>query len=223
MVNYWDTQLINLLQYGFPLDFNRASRLVPTETNHSSVLQNKQHVGNYIWEELQFWGIFCPLDSKPLDLHVSPLKVRDKQDSSKKRTIMDLSWLKGLSVNGGVLEDTNLGTDYTLTSVDNITESLIKLGPAVQICKIDISRAFWQIKIDPSDIDLLGLKFENSYFLDRSIPLDMEAKFFRAALMPFTLLWPSKVSPHYKIILMILYIQVCPQKSTNPLLFYSNF
>ena len=98
--------------------------------------------------------------------------VRDKQDSSKKRTIMDLSWPKGASVNDGVLKDTYLGTDYTLTypSIDHITQSLVKLDPAAQIYKIDISRAFRQIKIDPADIDLLGLKIENHYFLDRSVP-----------------------------------------------------
>ena len=85
---------------------------------------------------------------------------------------MDLSWPKGASVNDGVLKDTYLGTDYTLTypSIDHITESLVKLSPAAQIYKIDISRAFHQIKIDPSDIDLLGIKFDNYYFPDRSVP-----------------------------------------------------
>ena len=82
---------------------------------------------------------------------------------------MDLSWPKGASVNDGVLKDTYLGTDYTLAypSTDHITESLVKLSPAAQI---DISRAFRQIKIDPSDIELLGIKFDNYYFLDRSVP-----------------------------------------------------
>ena len=48
-------------------------------------------------------------------------------------------------MNDGVLKDTYLGKVYTLTysSVDNITESLIKLDPAAQIYKIDISRRFW--------------------------------------------------------------------------------
>ena len=35
--------------------------------------------------------------------------------------------------------------------------------------KIDISRAFRQMKVDPGDIDLLGIKFQNKYFLDQSI------------------------------------------------------
>ena len=37
------------------------------------------------------------------------------------------------------------------------------------IYKIDISRAFRQIKVDPGDIDLLGFKFQNDYFLDLSV------------------------------------------------------
>ena len=98
--------------------------------------------------------------------------VRDKQDYCKKRTIINLSWPKGVSVNDDILKDTYLDTEYTLTypSINNITESLNRMGPAAKIYKIDISRAFRQIKVDTSDIDLLGLKFENSYFLDMSIP-----------------------------------------------------
>ena len=171
LANYWDHQIIDLLQYGFPLDFDRNCPLIATETNHASALHNNTHVLEYIREELQFEAILGPFSEKPIDMHVSPLMVRDKQDSSKKRTIMDLSWPKGASVNDGILKDTYLGTDYTLTypSIDHITQSLVDLGPAAKIYKIDISRAFRQIKIDPSDIDLLGFKIENQYFLDRSV------------------------------------------------------
>ena len=98
--------------------------------------------------------------------------TRDKHDSIQKRTIMDLSWPKGLSINNGVDKDTYLSTSYLLNypSIDNITASLCKLGPAAQLFKIDISRAFRQIKIDPGDIDLLGMKFQDQYFLDLSVP-----------------------------------------------------
>ena len=53
--------------------------------------------------------------------------------------------------------------------MDAITTSLQNLGTSAQIYKIDISRAFRHIKIDPADIDLLGLQFENKYFLDRLV------------------------------------------------------
>ena len=84
---------------------------------------------------------------------------------------MDLSWPHGLSVNHGVSKDIYLDNEFILKypSVDQITSSLRKLGPAAMIYKIDISRAFRQIKVDPGDIDLLGFKFKNKYFLDLSI------------------------------------------------------
>ena len=169
---YWDAQLLDLLEFGFPLDFQRDSILVSTEKNHTSALQNLQHVQAYIEEELSFKAMLGPFDHKPIPLHVSPLMVRDKQDSSKKRTIMDLSWPKGASVNAHVQKDIYLGTQYALNypSIDSITDSLCNLGPAAKIYKVDISRAFRQIKIDPLDIDLLGLTFQNQYFIDKSVP-----------------------------------------------------
>ena len=81
---------------------------------------------------------------------------------------MDLSWPKGLSVNNGDDKDKYLNIPYTLNypSVDNITASLCKLGPAAQLFKIDKSRAFHQIKVDPGDIDVLGMQLNDQYFID---------------------------------------------------------
>ena len=145
--NYWDKQLPDLLQFGFPLDFNCAVKLNSTEQNHNSALENSSHVEKYIAEELQHGAILGPFDGKPIH-HTSPLMVRDKQDSDSKRTIMDLSWPKGNSVNCGVRKDVYLHMEFILKypSVDCITSSLRKLGPAAMIYKIDISRAFRQIK-----------------------------------------------------------------------------
>ena len=161
--NYWDAQLPDLLEFGFPLDFSRKSTITSTEQNHASALQNPLHVQAYIDEEISFKAMLGPFNTKPIPLHVSPLMVRDKQDSNKKRTIMDLSWPKGASVNASVQKDIYLGTQYALNypSIDSITYALCKLGPAAKFYKIDIGRAFRQIKIDPMDIDLLGLKFQN--------------------------------------------------------------
>ena len=52
--------------------------------------------------------------------------ARDKQNSSSKRTIMDLSWPKGASVNNGVSKDIYFVTPYEMNypSFDLITNSL---------------------------------------------------------------------------------------------------
>ena len=80
---------------------------------------------------------------------------------------MDLSWPKGAAVNTAVQKDVYL---LNYPSIDLITDSLVKLGPVALIYEIDISREFKQIKIDPRDIDLLGIKFEDQYFIDRLVP-----------------------------------------------------
>ena len=172
LLDYWDQQLPDLLEYGFPIDFDQNCALTSTYVNHTSALQNVDHVAKYLKEELQYEAIMGPFTQPPFPIHVSPLMTRDKQESLQKRTIMDLSWPKGLSVNSGVDKDKYLDTPYTLTypSVDDITALLCKLGPAAQIFKIDISRAFRQVKVDPRDVDLLGIRFEDQYFIDLSVP-----------------------------------------------------
>ena len=67
-----------------------------------------------------------------------------------------------MDLNASVQKDVYLGTQsvFNYPSIDSITSSLVKLGPAPLIYKVDISRAFRQIKIDPRDIDLLGLNYE---------------------------------------------------------------
>ena len=126
LANYWDQQLCDLLEYGFPLDFDRECPLNSVEENHTSANDNTGHISKFLQEELQYQAILGPFNNKPIDMHISPLLVRDKQNSSAKRTIMDLSWPKGASVNNGMAKDVYLSTHYELKfpSVDLITNSL---------------------------------------------------------------------------------------------------
>ena len=170
--DYWDQQIVDLLHYGFPLDFNRTSPLTPTHDNHKSAITDVEHVRRFVKEELHHQAIMGPFDTVPYNFHLSPLMTRAKQDSDKKRTIMDLSWPPGQSVNAGVKKDIYLNTSYSLhyPSIDNITEALVKLGPAAQVYKVDISRAFRHLRIDPADIDLLGFQVDGRHFIDVSTP-----------------------------------------------------
>ena len=92
-------------------------------------------------------------------------------DSDSRRVIVDLSYPEGHSVNAGVSKDHYPGTPFLLTlpSIDVITQKVKKLGKGSLLYKIDISRAFRHIKIDPGDYNLLGLKLD-SYFFDSCLP-----------------------------------------------------
>ena len=85
---------------------------------------------------------------------------------------MDLSWPHNYSVNAGVRKDIYLNTIYSLLypSIANITEALVKLGPAAQLYKIDISRAYQHLRVDPADMDLLGFQVDRRHYIDIPTP-----------------------------------------------------
>ena len=53
--------------------------------------------------------------------------------------------------------------------MDQIVDRIFQLGPGSLIYKIDISCAFQQLKVDPGDIDLLGLNM-GDYYIDPVVP-----------------------------------------------------
>ena len=128
--NYWDKQLLDLLTVGFPLDFDRSVSLHTTLENHKSAQQFPDQVQEYLDTEISHGAILGPFKDPPVKIHVSPLMTRPKHNSCKRRTILDLSWPKGVSVNGGVTPDVYLDTYFKLTypSIDHITQKLKELG-----------------------------------------------------------------------------------------------
>ena len=173
LTGYWDQQLIDLIQYGFPLDFDRSCTLGETIDNHASATAYASHVTKYIQDELQFGAMTGHFDEKPCALHISPFMTRDKAQSELRRTIIDLSWPKGQAVNDGVNKSIYFGSQFEMhyRTVNKIVKQLNAIGPVANIFKVDISRAFRHIRIDPGDIDLLGLQHQGKYFLDLSLPL----------------------------------------------------
>ena len=166
--DYWDQQLLYLIKYGFPLDFDARAPLQSNHKNHFSAIAFPKDIEEYINEEIEFQAMYGPYDNPPIpNLHVSPLMTREKPGAAHRRVIMDLSYPQGQAVNSYISKDKYLGTDFVLTlpSIDNITEKIKKFGRGSLLYKIDISRAFRHVKIDPRDYFLMGLKQEK-YFLD---------------------------------------------------------
>ena len=169
---YWDKQLVHLIRVGFPIDFNRSCHLTHEDKNHSSAVDYPEDIKAYLNEEIQYGAIIGPFQSNPIpNCHVSPFMTREKPNASNRRVIIDLSWPKHNSVNDGVDKNSYLGSEFSLTfpTIDDITNELVKIGPGSHIYKIDISRAFRHLKIDPLDYDLLGLRWDAT-FIDTCLP-----------------------------------------------------
>ena len=143
-----------------------------TLVNHASARNFSDHIDKYLREELQFQAILGPFDDPPIKMHISPLMTREKSGSDSRRAIIDLSFPKSSSLHDGVAKNSYLGTEFQMhyPSVDSIIQTLRTLSPSARIFKVDISRAFRQLKIDPGDIDLLGLQHKDQLYLDLSVP-----------------------------------------------------
>ena len=76
-----------------------------------------------------------------------------------RRTIVDLSWPENFSVNVGVQKNTYLGSSFVLNypSVDDIVKKIIELGPGSLLYRVDISRAFRQLKGAPGIFWVLSI------------------------------------------------------------------
>ena len=170
---YWDTQLIDLLSFGFPLDFDRKTSLKCDNKNHASAIDYPEDVETYLQEEAKFGAIMGPFSVDPMPhCHKSPFMTREKPHSDHRRVIVDLSWPKGFSVNSGVDKDSYLDTEFVLSlpTIDDITSCVRASGPGSHLYKIDISRAFRHVKIDPGDLDLLGLTWRDVTYVDMCLP-----------------------------------------------------
>ena len=58
--------------------------------------------------------MYGPFVEKPFPVYVSPVMVRNKPNSIKKRTIVDLSWSMGQSVNNGMQNNIYLDTKFLI-------------------------------------------------------------------------------------------------------------
>ena len=55
-------------------------------------------------------------------------------------------------------------------TVDLLVEKINEIGPSALLYKIDLERAFRNLRIDPFDYPVLGLKWKNSIFVDLGLP-----------------------------------------------------
>ena len=68
-------------------------------------------------------------------------------------------------------DNSYVGLDFILTlpNTDQVVRAITKFGRDSFIGKIDISRAFKHVPMDPKDTNLLGLHWKGSYFLEKHL------------------------------------------------------
>lgn len=174
--DYSDNIICEYLEYGWPIGYQTDAWPHSTNINHKSALVHQPAVENYLQKELGHGAILGPFDRPPFfPFHSSPLMTAPKKSSDKRRVIVDLSWPKGDSVNSGIPRHTYLDLEYKLTlpTVDNFIEKILSKGQHSFMWRIDIQRAFRQLRADPLDHPLLCIQHKGQYYVDASVPFGL--------------------------------------------------
>ena len=98
--------------------------------------------------------------------------TREKNHSTDRRVILDLSWPPGVSVNSGIPKDIYLGEPYKLKlpTLDDLVTRIWELGRGCCLFTLDLARAYRQLRSDPLDWPLLGFQYNRLYYMDTAIP-----------------------------------------------------
>ena len=173
---YKDQKLIHYLQFGFPLSLTQ-SRILCNQNikNHHSALQFENAVGAYLAKERSHEAILGPLSKighhpDYSSIHCSPILTRPK-DRGKRRVILDLSYPKGLALNDQVDRSRFDGDLFCLKfpSIDDIVREICSHKDDAVIAKIDVARAFRNLRVDPADAIKLGISWGNDVYIDAAV------------------------------------------------------
>ena len=178
LVGYHDAHLVDFLEFGWPVNFDRSQPLLPALANHPSASSFDRHIQHYIDTEISHGALLGPYSNPPiLPFHSSPLMTAPKKDSEYRRVVMDLSWPAGCSINDGVSREAYVDGPMTikLPTVDYMEARLIELGRGAFMYKTDLSRGYRQLRIDPSDWGFLGFTHNGRFFVDMCPPFGLRS------------------------------------------------
>ena len=170
--NYHDQLLLDYLEFGFSLCVDRSNLVFnDIDINHPSAEEYALDVEAYLLKEINHPAIVGPFNN----IHYSPMLTCPKPDDTR-RVIINLSYPYDASVNDNISAVNYDGIEFELKylSVDNIVDAITTLNSNALPSKIDISRAFLNLRVDPHDFDLLGLKWRHESYLDLSVPMGLK-------------------------------------------------
>ena len=168
---YQDKVVCDYLQFGFPLDFNRAKYVSDKERkNHKGALSYPDFINQYLEKETSACRIAGPFVENPfsLPLIISPMNTVPKSCKDERRVIVDLSWPHGSSVNDGISKSVYLGELINLhyASVEQVCQMVMAAGRGAHIYKRDLRHAYRQIPVDPRDYRFLGYYWDGMMYFD---------------------------------------------------------
>ena len=156
----YDLKIIcEYLEFGFTLNIDEELFTYNEElTNHAGARLQPTGVDKYFNVEVKKMAMVGPFTEKPFSkIHYSPLITRPKPDGEV-RVIVDLSWPINNSVNTCIPKGWFDNMEFVLKypTIDNLVNKIRDIGPQALIFKVDLERAFRNLRMDPAAYPFLG-------------------------------------------------------------------
>ena len=246
-LRHYDTPNAAFLIDGFTQGFHIPSQTQKHNTNHPpSNLTSAHHrpeiVDAKLKKELELERISGPFDEPPFDnLFISPIGLVPKKVEGEFRLIHHLSHPRGQSINSGIEKEF---TKVSYHSVDHAIKILCSIEPGAYMAKTDIKNAFRIIPVHPSSYHLLGFKWKEKFYHDRTLAMGLSSscqifETFSSALQhisqehlrirhmlhildDFLFIAPSQIQCHHHLhqfsgLCETLGIPLAPEKTEGPL------
>ena len=158
LIGYENKDIIQYLQYGFPLGLsdNPPPMLVSTLRNHGSSYQFFTYLDEFLSTGLKRCELAGPCTTTPFGaVHVSPLMTAVKKPDSR-RAVFDATFGE-YSLNNGTPTDVYLNHTFTydFPKVEDFKRFVLECGPGCYLYKRDLSRYYLQLPVDPAEYPLL--------------------------------------------------------------------
>ena len=202
---YHDKEVVQWLRYGWPS--GRLPTLGPpawTATNHTSAVEFPQQLTAYIKKEAALGAVIGPFQKIPFNINthkvgISPLSTRAKKLSTDRRILIDLSFPPGAAVNDGMIRNNYMGMEVKLTfpRTDDLAKKIYEIGRNTYMWKVDLSRYFRQIGMDPGDYALIGYVINNQIWFDKMVPMGMRTGPYIAQRTSNAIAWIHRQMMYY--------------------------
>jgi len=172
LASHPDREFVEFLSEGFHFGFDigyYGPDRSKVSRNLQSARDNPEVVDAYLQDEIRKGRIMGPFDSPPFEnFQCQPIGIVPKKVPGKFRTIMDLSYPEGSSVNDFINKE-----EFSLkyVTVDRAIEYILQLGRGCFLSKVDIEGAFRIIPICPENFRLLGILWKEKYYYDTRLSM----------------------------------------------------
>ena len=190
LLGYEHADLVQFIDYGFPLGLSETPELQSCSRNHGSSYGYFHHVDKFIAEELIKGGLVGPFEKVPWwDTIISPLMTAPKKPDSR-RTVFDATYGEK-SLNNATPGDMYMGQPciYTYPKIDDFRRMVLRCGRGCFLWKRDLSRFFLQIPMDPLEYNRVGLVWRGLHFFFCSLAFGLRHSGLQGQRLTDALSW----------------------------------